>query len=255
MKKIYICLAIVALAFTSCNDYLDKKLISKINSKEFFANEEQLQLYANGLYLNMTPNAEELTTGGSTCDYLARNTTNALLERTFTVNQMSGWTIGAWRDLFRVNYFLENMDRAACTPEVKNHYRGIARFWRALFYFDKVKSYGDVPWYNYTIQAKDTTSLYKPRDNREMVMDSVLQDINYACDHIMNRAETTVTPSMALAMKSRICLFEGTYRKYHAVNPSTGEAWKDATTQECSSFTTLASLKPTIVMCSNRKNL
>ena len=69
-------------------------------------------------------------------------------------------------------------------------------------------------------------------------MDSVLQDINYACDHIMNRAETTVTPSMALAMKSRICLFEGTYRKYHAVNPSTGEAWKDATAsqrflQEC----------------------
>ena len=39
MKKIYICLAIVALAFTSCNDYLDKKLISKIDSKEFFANE------------------------------------------------------------------------------------------------------------------------------------------------------------------------------------------------------------------------
>ena len=238
MKKIYICLAIVALAFTSCNDYLDKKLISKINSKEFFANEEQLQLYANGLYLNMTPNAEELTTGGSTCDYLARNTTNALLERTFTVNQMSGWTIGAWRDLFRVNYFLENMDKAACTPEVKNHYRGIARFWRALFYFDKVKSYGNVPWYSHTIEAADTTALYKERDDREMVMDSVLQDINYACNHIMNRAETTVTPSMALAMKSRICLFEGTYRKYHAVNPSTGEAWKDATAsqrflQEC----------------------
>ena len=208
---------------------MHKKLISKIDSEKFFANEEQLQLFANGLYLNMTPDAENLTTGGSTCDYLARNTTSPLLERTFTVNQMSGWNIDAWKDLFRINYFLEHMDKAACTPEVINHYRGIARFWRALFYFDKVKSYGDVPWYNYTIQADDTTSLYKPRDNREMVMDSVLQDINYACDHIMNRAETTVTPWMALAMKSRICLFEGTYRKYHTVNPSTGEAWKDAT--------------------------
>ena len=229
MKKICICLAFVTLALCSCNDYLDKKLISKIDSEKFFANEEQLQLFANGLYLNMTPDAENLTTGGSTCDYLARNTTSPLLEKKFTVNQMSGWNIGAWKDLFRINYFLEHMDKAACTPKVINHYRGIARFWRALFYFDKVKSYGDVPWYNYTIQADDTTSLYKPRDNREMVMDSVLQDINYACDHIMNRAETTVTPWMALAMKSRICLFEGTYRKYHTVNPSTGEAWKDAT--------------------------
>ena len=229
MKKICICLAFVTLALCSCNDYLDKKLISKIDSEKFFANEEQLQLFANGLYLNMTPDAENLTTGGSTCDYLACNTTSPLLEKKFTVNQMSGWNIGAWKDLFRINYFLEHMDKAACTPEVINHYRGIARFWRALFYFDKVKNYGDVPWYNYTIQADDTTSLYKPRDNREMVMDSVLQDINYACDHIMNRAETTVTPWMALAMKSRICLFEGTYRKYHTVNPSTGEAWKDAT--------------------------
>lgn len=232
MKKICICLAFVTLALCSCNDYLDKKLISKIDSEKFFANEEQLQLFANGLYLNMTPDAENLTTGGSTCDYLARNTTSPLLEEKFTVNQMSGWNIGAWKDLFRINYFLEHMDKAACTPEVINHYRGIARFWRALFYFDKVKSYGDVPWYNYTIQADDTTSLYKPRDNREMVMDSVLQDINYACDHIMNRAETTVTPWMALAMKSRICLFEGTYRKYHTVNPSTGEAWKDATASQ-----------------------
>lgn len=232
MKKICICLAFVTLALCSCNDYLDKKLISKIDSEKFFANEEQLQLFANGLYLNMTPDAENLTTGGSTCDYLARNTTSPLLEKKFTVNQMSGWNIGAWKDLFRINYFLEHMDKAACTPEVINHYRGIARFWRALFYFDKVKSYGDVPWYNYTIQADDTTSLYKPRDNREMVMDSVLQDINYACDHIMNRAETTVTPWMALAMKSRICLFEGTYRKYHTVNPSTGEAWKDATASQ-----------------------
>lgn len=227
MKKIYICLALAALFCSSCDDYLDKRPIARMDSEKFFANEEQLQLYANGLYLNMTPGAEELTTGGSTCDYLARNTTTALLQKNFTASQMSGWTIGAWKDLFRVNYFLEHMDKAACPPEVVNHYRGIARFWRALFYFDKVKTYGDVPWYNHTIDVKDTTALYKLRDDREVVMDSVLRDINYACDHIVNRSETTVTPWMALAVKSRICLFEGTYRKYHAVNPSTGQPWKE----------------------------
>ena len=145
---------------------------------------------------------------------------------------MSGWTIGAWKDLFRVNYFLEHMDRANCPSEVINHYRGIARFWRAYFYFDKVKTYGDVPWYNHTIDSKDMVALYKQRDDREAVMDSVLKDINYACDHIRNRSETTITPWMALALKSRICLFEGTYRKYHAVNPSTGQPWKEQNASE-----------------------
>ena len=232
MKKIYICLVLAALSFCACDDFLDRKPIAKMDSEKFFANEEQLQLYANGLYINMTSDAEELTTGKSTCDYLARNTTDALLQKNFTANQMSGWTIGAWKDLFRVNYFLEHMDRANCPSEVINHYRGIARFWRAYFYFDKVKTYGDVPWYNHTIDSKDMVALYKQRDDREAVMDSVLKDINYACDHIRNRSETTITPWMALALKSRICLFEGTYRKYHAVNPSTGQPWKEQNASE-----------------------
>ncbi len=227
MKKIFICLALITLSCSSCDDYLDKKPVSKMDSEMFFANEEQLQLYANGLYLNMTPNAEGLTTNESTCDYLARNITDNFLQKNFTVSQMSGWTVGAWKDLFRINYFIEHMDKAACPAEVINHYRGIARFWRALFYFDKVKTYGNVPWYSHSIDAKDTTALYKTRDDREVIMDSVLQDINYACDHITNRSETTVTPWMALAVKSRICLFEGTYRKYHAANPSTGQPWKE----------------------------
>ena len=30
---------------------------------------------------------------------------------------------------------------------------------------------------------------------------------------------------VALALKARFCLYEGTMRKYHAVDPSTGRAW------------------------------
>ncbi len=226
MKKIYI--AFIAISLTSCAGYFDKEPISKIDSKKYFSNEEQLSLYANGLYIDMTPGAEQLTVGGAVCDYLARNTTAPLLQDKFSASRMSGWNIGAWHDLYSINYFIENMNRASCPKNIIDHYRGIARFWRALFYFDKVKSYGDVPWYGHTIDAKDTTSLYKTRDDREVVMDSILTDINYACDHIFDRGESTVTPWMALAMKSRICLFEGTYRKYHKTNPSTGEPWKEA---------------------------
>ena len=231
MKKIYICLALAALALGSCDDFLDKSPISKIDSEKYFKNEKQLQIYANGLYFDFTPDTYSLTVDGAGVnDYIARSSDSEFLLPSYSVNKEGGWTYSSWKNLFRVNYFLEHIDKArgACTSEQLNHYRGIARFWRACFYADKVKTYSDVPWYSNTIDANDTTALFKTRDDRELVMDSVLADLNYACENIKEYDNTSVTPWMALAMKSRICLYEGTYRKYHLANPSTNQPWKEA---------------------------
>jgi hypothetical protein len=49
-------------------------------------------------------------------------------------------------------------------------------------------------------------------------MDSVLADIDFACANIKSLNDptrTTITKYVAYAYKSRICLFEGTFRKYH----------------------------------------
>lgn len=231
MKKIIYGLALAAVTLASCSDFLDKEPSNKLDASKFFANESELALYANGLYVDMIPSAEELTNSGSgTCDYLATSTTSSLLMPDFNADKMSGWTYGAWTNLYRCNYFLKNIDKAAATTDAAtlNHYRGVAKFWRAYFYFDKVKTYGNVPWYSEPIDAGDSIQLYKERDSREVIMDSVLQDINYACQYIRGGKEELVSRYAALALKSRICLFEGTYRKYHAVNPSTNQPWQEA---------------------------
>ena len=231
MKKIIYGLALAAVTLASCSDFLDKEPSNKLDAGKFFANESELALYANGLYVDMIPSAEDLTNSGSgTCDYLATSTTSSLLMPDFNADKMSGWTYSAWTNLYRCNYFLKNIDKAAATTDVAtlNHYRGVAKFWRAYFYFDKVKTYGNVPWYSEPIDAGDSIQLYKERDSREVIMDSVLQDINYACQYIRGGKEELVSRYAALALKSRICLFEGTYRKYHAVNPSTNQPWQEA---------------------------
>ena len=49
-------------------------------------------------------------------------------------------------------------------------------------------------------------------------MDSILADINYACLNIKTTSDGTrsmITKNIAYAFKARVCLFEGTYRKYH----------------------------------------
>ncbi|MFY0252551.1 RagB/SusD family nutrient uptake outer membrane protein [Chitinophaga sp. 30R24] len=126
------------------------------------------------------------------------------------------------------NYFLEHFGQAKIPTEAKKHYEGIARFFRAFIYFEKIKRFGDVPWYNKTLNIGDP-ELYKPRDKRTLVMDSVLADLNFACENIRNTKDNScsqITQWVALAFKSKVCLFEGTFRKYHPeLNLGTYTKW------------------------------
>lgn len=107
------------------------------------------------------------------------------------------------------------------------HYEGVGRFWRAWFYWDKVKTFGDVPWYDEPIDPDDDEQLYKGRDPRDYVMQKVLEDLDFAatwCSKASKYVNTNVINRyVALALKSRICLYEGTWRKYHGLDGS--EEW------------------------------
>src|SRR5690606_5302999 len=130
-----------------------------------------------------------------------------------TAKGTGGWN---WDRLREINYVLENyhkVDDAAA----KAHYGGVARFFRAYFYFEKVQRFGDVPWYNKVLNANDP-DLYKARDPRELVMDSVMKDINFAVENIPEEKQLNrITKYTALLLKARIGLYEGTFRKYHGI--------------------------------------
>lgn len=91
------------------------------------------------------------------------------------------------------------------------HYEGVGRFWRAWFYWDKVKTFGDVPWYDEPIDPDDDEQLYKGRDPRDYVMQKVLEDLDFAatwCSKASKYVNTNVINRyVALALKSRICLY------------------------------------------------
>lgn len=86
-----------------------------------------------------------------------------------------------------------------------------------------------MPWIGKPLDVSDSV-LYNGRDSRKLVMDSVLADIDYATANLrpnMDATRSTVTRDVAFALKSRICLFEGTFRKYHTqLNlQATADAW------------------------------
>ena len=218
MKKYLIAIAAAALCLTSCNKFLDRTPKSTMAPENYFRNETDLQLFSNTFYNNLldkTPYSEQ-------SDQLVCLNLSAFMRggnsRTVPATG-GGWGsgAGAWGDLRKMNTLLENVNKCE-DPDAVVKYTALTRFFRAYFYFNMVKRFGDVPWIDAQLET-DSKELYRPRDSREVIMGHMLEDIDYAIENLpANVSPYRVNCWAALALKARFCLFEGTFRKYH--NPT-----------------------------------
>ncbi|WP_025764571.1 RagB/SusD family nutrient uptake outer membrane protein [Dyadobacter tibetensis] len=206
MKKLLIFL--ITIGLISCD--LDRLPLDAISPETFFNSENDLLLYTNSFY-NMLPSAEDVY--NEDADNVIKSSMRAEIQGSRIVpTSGGGWS---WSELRNINYFLANSNKCPDKAAVAR-YNGLARFFRAYFYYEKVRRFGDVPWYSTVVEINDETMLTKARDPRTMVMDSVLADLDYAIANLGGtRQITTITKWTALALKSRIGLYEGTFRKYH----------------------------------------
>ena len=206
MKKIFA--IFLAIGLVSCD--LDRYPLDAISPETFFKTESDLLLYTNSFY-NMLPSAEDVY--NEDADNVVKSSLREEIQGTRIVpTSGGGWS---WSELRNVNYFLANSGKCPDKSAVKR-YNGLARFFRAYFYFEKVRRFGDVPWYSQPIESTDEQLLTAKRDPRTMIMDSVMADIDNAIASLpASRQINTVTKWTALALKSRLALYEGTFRKYH----------------------------------------
>lgn len=202
---------IVALFCSSCEDILDKYPEDKLFPETYFTTEEEIKLYTNGFY-SILPTAENI--GRESADAVVINELIEEVSGQRVVPDKGGaWSFSGLRD---INFYLENSKNSK-DAQVKLRYDALARFFRAYIYFEKVKRYGDVPWYDKVLTDKDP-DLYKPRDSREYVMSKIIEDLDFAIANMDTKKHLyKATKWTALALKSRVCLFEGTYRKYHGL--------------------------------------
>lgn len=211
MKR-FIILAVALTAGLSSCDILDTKPLSQITQTDYFKTETDLQLFTNPLYNNMLDkNPYDDQSDLLVCQTLSDEILGG--EKRTVPNTGGGWT---WTDLRRINTLLEYIDQCEDKDAV-THYTALSRFFRAYFYFEKVKRFGDVPWYDVQLGSADE-ALYNPRDSRELVMTKMIEDIDFAIHELPSEVSTyRVNRWAALALKAQFCLYEGTYRKYHNV--------------------------------------
>jgi hypothetical protein len=235
----YIFSILLIAAVTSCN--LDEFPVDTADNQAIFGSASGLELYSNSFY-NILPGTDVgVFQGDDNSDLVARNGVDTYL----AVNALSpvtssGWS---WSALRNINYFIENAENSPVAE--KDHYIGTARFFRALFYFDKVKRFGDVPWIDRTIDIADSLTLYGGRDDRFEVMEKVLEDLDFAIENISltsDASSTRITKNVARAYKTRIALFEASFRKYHTEYgmQGTANAWYEEvvnTANEITGFT------------------
>jgi len=265
---LYIALA-ATLAVASCKreSFLDRQPLSSIVPQKFFKNETDLQLYCNQYYPALTiQNFQRLDDNS---DDKANASINSLLAGTYTVpgqalhnytsdgttvdfnsnavsNNSNGGTGNVngsgteWDfSLIRAcNFFLENYNRADLAAATKNIYVGETLFFRANDFWKKVKAFGDVPYINRYLVDTSKSALYGARMPHKQVMDSVLKDLNFAVANLpVTATDGRLNKYAALALKARVCLWEGTYRKYSGAGDATSylQAASDAAEQLMSS--------------------
>ena len=201
-----------AIACISCEDMLDYQPKDRLSPDTYFKTETDCELWTNNYY-TVFPSAEGIYS--EPYDVIVRDVLADEISGVRKPMPTDGnWN---WEKLREMNFFLSRVSQIE-DESVRLEYEGLTRFFRAYFYFEKVKRYGDVPWVDRPL-GSDEEELYKGRDSRELVMEKVMEDVDFA---IANLPEVQnvyrVTRWTARALKSRIALFEGTFRKYHGLD-------------------------------------
>ena len=226
MKKIYaikhrlLALFCGIAVCVGCTD-LDKVPTTQITVDGFFKTADDLKSYVNGLYNdgNLFPNAPlQDAESDNVTIYPGSEFWSMINSGLLSPSTVGGWN--DWGSLRRVNLMLTHAAGVSASttgaiPEIQNSL-GIAHYFRAYFYSRKVFRYSDVPWINKALESNDP-DVYRTADPRTLVVDSILADLEFAAANISADMgnKTRIHKYVALALLSRFCLFEGTYRKYH----------------------------------------
>ncbi len=211
-------LGLTICLFASCNDMLNKEPRDTfINNKEFWSSSNSVESYTNKFYDNYVGYNQNGNFGWFYFKTLSDDQAYSGFENwTFTTvpSTSTYWTEG-FREVRRANYVIQNVATSTLSTDEKSYYTAIARLNRAWAYYQLVREYGNVEWLNEVITSPDDPHVYGERTDRDVVMDSVLLDLNYAAEHLpIVTDKTKWSKHMALAMKGDVCLYEGTFAKY-----------------------------------------
>lgn len=197
-KMIYALGAMMLVGVTSCD--LTEKPSSFYEKDTYFVTEGKAQMAVVGIYdcLETTDYYGQniMPFFGSDDMFMVRGTGSDGTRRDishYLYNASNTWIASVWRCAYqaldRANVAIASIEAMSGFAENKNlqEIDGQARFLRAYIAFDLVKFFGDVPFSTEYTNGFANTS--KPRTDRELIYDQIIEDLNYAKTYLKSGRE------------------------------------------------------------------
>ncbi|MHC0441388.1 RagB/SusD family nutrient uptake outer membrane protein [Flavobacterium sp. 3-210] len=220
--KLSVALLTFASLAVSCSDFLDTPPEDVFSDDNFWTSENNVKTYS---WLNYNTFNGYGNNTGTTADFYFHAGTG-LIDDNLAMNVFTNFptapnaTNANWNEYYtlirRCNLMLTRVPNVPMDQVKKNHYIGVAKFFRAHTYFRLAQQFGDVPYTDQYL-AQGDANVYKPALSRAEVIDNVIKDLEEAIPMLLNVDDSNVTVNKytAYALLSRVCLSEGTYRKYN----------------------------------------
>lgn len=230
-SNIFVLSLLASLFLCSCSkDFLNRTPSTVISDAEYWKSSSDLQLYCNSFY-NAFPDYRGFGSLGIYGLDADRGSDNmiTLAPNDWLNGRLSVANSGAfpgqgygWGPLRNINYLLAHYGTVNDTWDNIKPYVGEALFFRSYFYFGMLKTFGDLPWVTMPLTPSDSAQLYSGRVARNIVTDSMIANLDSAISYLPSRSTAQVGrvyKELAMALKARIALFEGTWEKYHRGDP------------------------------------
>ncbi|NDV83664.1 RagB/SusD family nutrient uptake outer membrane protein [Bacteroides sp. 51] len=215
-------LSFIALVVSSC---LNLDPLAEMGDNLVWDKAENFQLYANQFYgwtrdfqLGDNNYGAGMSDGPHSdyrSDLIATSSINTYSQGTNNIPAEDKNYTTLYTRIYYTNLLLDRAqsfgDQAAIAIPVAE-----AKFFRAYLHFELVQMYGNAILLTKPLDLS-SGELYGERDDRGVVVDQMVKDLQEAADALPETASEAgrLTKYAALGMLSRVALFEGTWQKFH----------------------------------------
>ena len=199
MNKInYIIVAFSILILAGCDSFLDRSPISNANENIFYQTEEDFIVAVDAAYNSlytlygpeslpsffgelMSDNAYSDNNVGNVKDYEAFDTHIGM-------DPSNSLVLSFWNDYYKSIFIINNILSKSSNVDFdsKMPLQAEVRFLRALYYFDMVRAWGDIPLVLTPLSVSE--ALKQPRTRQKEVYEAIIDDLKFAAGNLPDKA-------------------------------------------------------------------
>ena len=218
---------VMVLAMSSCEDFLDKEITGNPTDKNYYDTQYKMQSALDAVYDLLQSdgyNDQEWRFGEAMGDNVF-GTDEGLSSHmgqlvNFRFNTSNQWILQRWNlnyeGIHRANQVIANMDKVHISTNAYTAYQGIrwifgqAKFLRAYYYFNLVKTYGGVP---VRPEVEEVERLVIPRSTKEECYAYIEKDLREAAimlPTVYNSSSELgkITRGAAVALLMKVLMYE-----------------------------------------------